>query len=97
MLIEFGINKNLNLKTYKKFGLNIKTNKIFLNSKQKKVIRKTFKKNFFGKLLKQKIKNRINFLIKNKTFKGMRHKNKYPARGQRTRTNAKTKKKVTLY
>ena len=29
-----------------------------------------------------------------KAYKGMRHKNRYPVRGQRTKTNAKTQKRI---
>ena len=97
MLLDFGINKNSNIKAFRKLGLNTKTYKLKLNTKYKKCIQKLFQKKKFGKKLKQKIKNNIDFSIKNKTYKGMRHKNKYPARGQRTHTNAKTKKKIKLY
>jgi small subunit ribosomal protein S13 len=33
-------------------------------------------------------------LIAKKSYRGMRHKNKYPVRGQRTKTNAKTQKRI---
>ena len=97
MLIEFGINKNLNIKAFKKLGLNTKTFRLQLNNRYKKNIQKFFQKKIFGKKLKQKTKSHIDFVIKNKTYKGMRHKNRYPVRGQRTHTNAKTKKKIKLY
>ena len=97
MMHEFGINKNLNLKAYKSCGLNTKKNKIQLKLKQKEQIKKKLKLVCSGKFLKQKIKNEIDFIIKNKTFKGIRHKQKYPARGQRTHTNAKTKARISLY
>ena len=39
----------------------------------------------------------LNKLIKKiKTYKGIRHKLKYPCRGQRTHTNAKTVKKLLI-
>lgn len=97
MITDFGINKNLNIKAYKKFGLNTRTCKINLLEKYKKLILKFFQTKNLGKKLKQKTKDNIDFIIKNKTYKGIRHKNKYPARGQRTHTNAKTKKKIKLY
>lgn len=97
MIIDFGINKNSNFKAYKKFGINIKNCKTKLNNKYEKYLQKFFQKKIYGKKLKQKIKNNLDFIIKNKTYKGMRHKNKYPARGQRTHTNARTKKKIKLY
>lgn len=97
MIREFGINKNLNLKAYKGYGFNIRKTNIQLKSKQKEQIKQTLKQICFGKSLKLKIKEKIDFIMKNKTFKGMRHKQKYPARGQRTHTNAKTKARISLY
>jgi small subunit ribosomal protein S13 len=47
------------------------------------------------KTLKKNIKINILFLIENKTYKGIRHKSGQPVRGQRTHTNAKTKRKIT--
>ena len=48
------------------------------------------------KNLKGKTYEFIEFLIKTRTYKGVRHKLKYPARGQRTHTNAKTSKKKKI-
>jgi small subunit ribosomal protein S13 len=45
------------------------------------------------KTLKENIKINIFHLIENKTYKGARHQKGQPVRGQRTHTNAKTKKK----
>jgi small subunit ribosomal protein S13 len=42
--------------------------------------------------LKQEQLSSINSLIKLRTYRGTRHKNKLPVRGQRTSTNAKTQK-----
>lgn len=36
----------------------------------------------------------ISFLIRNKVYRGTRHKLGYPVRGQRTHTNARTRKKL---
>jgi len=33
-------------------------------------------------------------LINKKSYRGMRHKNKYPVRGQRTSTNARTQRRI---
>jgi hypothetical protein len=38
------------------------------------------------------VKENISFHISNKSLKGFKHKNNFPVRGQRTRTNAKTAK-----
>jgi len=79
----------------KKFGLNSRKKPRKLKNIQKNKISKFLSKNnkILGKKLKIKIKKRIEFYINMKNYKGMRHKFKYPVRGQRTRTNAKTIKK----
>jgi ribosomal protein S13 len=51
-------------------------------------------KNLIDKKLKTELKEIDLFSKKIKTYKGIRNKLKYPARGQRTHTNAKTKKKL---
>ena len=38
-------------------------------------------------------KQNVRFLVELNTYKGIRHKDSLPVRGQRTRTNSKTKKK----
>jgi len=48
-------------------------------------------------LLQAIIKKRINNHISIKSYKGLRHKNGYPVRGQRTRTNSKTQRKLIRY
>jgi small subunit ribosomal protein S13 len=47
-------------------------------------------------LLQIIIKKRINNHVAIKSYKGLRHKNKYPVRGQRTHTNAKTQRKLSM-
>ncbi|MEK7673954.1 MAG: 30S ribosomal protein S13 [Patescibacteria group bacterium] len=42
--------------------------------------------------LRRKIQSNIKRLIEIGCYRGSRHKNKLPARGQRTKTNARTKK-----
>lgn len=39
-------------------------------------------------------KDRVSFLVDLKSYSGVRHKKNLPVRGQRTHTNAKTKKKL---
>jgi small subunit ribosomal protein S13 len=89
----------LGIKTFflikKKLGINtrIQFNK-FKESHSNQIIKQVSK---IQKLKKAyNIKRNIKFLIKIKTYKGIRHKLKYPARGQRTRTNAKTKRKFKI-
>jgi small subunit ribosomal protein S13 len=63
-----------------------------LKIRQQIAIDKRLKAIQYGKKYKDSIKNNIIFLSKIKTYKGVRHKLGYPVRGQRTHTNAKTKK-----
>jgi small subunit ribosomal protein S13 len=63
-----------------------------LKIRQQIAIDKRLKAIQYVKKYKDSIKNNIIFLSKIKTYKGVRHKLGYPVRGQRTHTNAKTKK-----
>jgi len=93
-LLDFGINQKL----IKSFSINygINSNKRFVQLKKKLYLKLSnrFKYLRVGKFLQKSISKNIEFLIKIKSYKGIRHKLKYPARGQRTHTNAKTKKKI---
>jgi small subunit ribosomal protein S13 len=90
---NFGLNTSMSEKVFKNLGINIRINSTTLKRKHRAEISKKFSQIITGKKLKDKIKTTLNFLSKNKTYRGIRHKLKYPARGQRTHTNAKTKKK----
>jgi len=46
--------------------------------------------------IKHYIYQNIKKLVEINTYKGLRHKDSLPTRGQRTRTNASTKKKIKL-
>jgi small subunit ribosomal protein S13 len=89
----FGINKKTAMAALKKSGLNPNKNASSLKLKQQSEIDKNFKKLVVGKRLKSSQKEIFEFLFKIRTYRGVRHKLKYPARGQRTHTNAKTKQK----
>lgn len=90
---KFGIGVKKKISLRKIFGLNIRKKPRKVKIKQKNLIRKILFKNKIGKQLKIKIQNIIKFYVELKSYKGLRHKYKYPVRGQRTRTNAKTTKK----
>lgn len=89
----YGVGQVKGIIITKSSGVNIRINSKTLKTKQLNEINKKTKSLIIGKKLKDKIKNSISFLIKTKTYTGIRHKLKFPARGQRTHTNAKTKKK----
>lgn len=77
----------LNLKKFKKTGQFLKIN-LQENSNEfcnRLKIEKDFKINS---------SNNVKFLKDIRSFRGIRHLNKLPCRGQRTRTNAKTRKRL---
>lgn len=80
------------------FGVNLKKSAEFnlsyngvLRIKKYLRIKKT------AALLQTVVKKRINNFIAIKSFKGLRHKNGYPVRGQRTHTNSKTQRKISAF
>jgi ribosomal protein S13 len=90
---NFGVGQKVFLSLLKKFGINkvgcncIKTDT--LNLMDKIVFKLTLGKNLINKL----VLNRKYIVNVIKNYKGSRHMNRYPARGQRTRTNSNTRKK----
>lgn len=93
----------------KSFGLNLKfkntiVKRIGLNNRKSPILLKRTLHVKFYYFLKQKfivekqltrsIKENLLFLKSNKNFRGIRHSMNLPTRGQRTHTNAKTKKKL---
>ena len=54
------------------------------------------KPNKYGTQKRKEILNNITRQIHLKTYKGFRHKYKYPVRGQRTRSNHQTSRKRTI-
>lgn len=99
-LIEFkksyGIGIITAKKIIKKIGLNFSNKKAFLNTAQFNRLTKLNKNIIVNKKLKNELKEIILFPQKIRTYKGLRNKYNYPCRGQRTRTNAKTKKKIKI-
>lgn len=95
---EFGINSKIQKKVYSKLGINKKIPFIKLKNNLLFKTENVFKKQQIkkGKFLKENIKKNIDFLIELKSYKGTRHKLKYPVRGQRTHTNAKTRIKFKI-
>jgi small subunit ribosomal protein S13 len=89
---NFGIGKRKILNFVKSIGLNTRELPKTLKIRQQVAIDKKLKTIRFGKKYKDSIKNNIIFITKIKTYKGIRHRLGYPVRGQRTHTNAKTKK-----
>lgn len=92
MLKKYGSNKSSFTTFSREHGLNLKTKKLkFLPSKFNSFFSLFLKDKVVGRQLFDYNKSNISFLKSIKSYKGIRHKNRYPVRGQRTHTNA-TKK-----
>ena len=78
------------------YGLNSRINSKYIKKNYSNEIKKKINTFLTERALKNNIKNNIIFLSDIKNYRGVRHKLKYPVRGQRTRTNAKTTKKKKL-
>jgi small subunit ribosomal protein S13 len=90
---NFGIGRPTLVKSFNYLGVNTKKyNPNHILEKNKKIIDQ-LNLSVSGKKLKKIQKEFINFAINIKTYKGMRNKYRYPARGQRTHNNSRTKKK----
>ena len=89
----FGIGQSLSLRIKQNKGLNLNKPISFLNTDQKKRIQLVVENQDINYNLKSNLQKNIDFLKKSNSYRGERHKLKYPCRGQRTHTNAKTVKK----
>lgn len=91
-LKKYGIGLKTELNFRKDFGINMRSKKPFI----KTVLKNSFKRVSMSVLTEKKlfdsVNNNINFYKSIKCFRGSRHKNNYPVRGQRTHTNATPKK-----
>lgn len=80
-----------------KLGLNNNFKKsIYLNKIQSLKLTKYTNNSLLNSKLKERVKKEILFPQKIRVYKGLRNKYKYPCRGQRTKTNAKTKKRCKI-
>jgi len=93
--LTYGLVEKALFKIFKKLGVNNRNNATFLKLKSINRIKRFLKRRLLGKKLKIRIKNRIKFQFDIRSYKGVRHKSKYPVRGQRTHTNARTSKKLS--
>ena len=91
-----GLGSNINFSLKNIIGINKKKEKFFFTplSYGKVYIRSKLKQYKIDNLLNTILYKRIQNYISNKSYKGMRFRFKYPVRGQRTHTNAKTQRKL---
>ncbi len=92
----FGIGNTIASTINAKIGLNQRNNPKAIKKKHLHEFEKIKKSILSEKRLKSNIKEIVSFEQKIKTYKGIRNKLNLPCRGQRTHTNAKTKKKIKI-
>jgi small subunit ribosomal protein S13 len=80
-----------------KRGLNPVLKPIVLKNRDIQIIKKKFKNILCSKNLREYIKKKLLFLWYIKLYRGIRNMLRLPSRGQRTHTNAKTKKKFKFF
>lgn len=79
---------------YNRVGVNCRKPFGSFKTSQRIIISKLKHKISYTRSLKGKLKETLDYLISLKTYRGVRHLLSYPVRGQRTHTNAKTRKKL---
>ena len=89
----FGIGKSTSLKILKELGINIETRVKDLTDDEVDRIRKVVENDYkvAGELRKE-VRLNIKRLMDIKSYRGLRHRNGLPVRGQKTKTNARTRK-----
>src|SRR6476661_3941069 len=92
----YGIGETSALNHLKSYGLNKDVKGKDLRRLHRLYLKSKFEDLIFelGSDLKQETKIKCARLIEIRSYKGRRHKNGYPLRGQRTHTNAKTQKRL---
>ena len=90
----FGIGKSHSEKILNLIGIQKRTLFKDISKNEITSIKKIIEKEFLvSSRLRQESKNMVQNLIKIRCYRGSRHKNKLPVRGQRTSSNARTQKK----
>lgn len=90
-LKKYGIGLKTELSFRKDFGINMRSKKPYIKTVFKNSFMYLTKSVLTEKKLFDSVSKNINFYKSIKCFRGSRHKNNYPVRGQRTHTNATPK------
>jgi len=89
----FGLGYSQSLEICKSLGLSKTATFSFLSLKKKKKLQYILNNMVLGTARFHKKLNSINFLKKINSYRGWRHKKRLPVRGQRTKTNRRTRQK----
>ena len=94
----YGIGRKLSRKLLMQLKINLDTKVENLSSADENKIREAVSKLMVEGDLKRQVTSNVKRLQEIGTYRGFRHRRRLPARGQRTRTNARTKrgKRVTM-
>lgn len=94
----YGIGRPLSKKILTQLKINLDTKSEDLTPKDEQNIRDALSKFVVEGDLRRQVSNNIKRLQEIGTYRGFRHRRKLPVRGQRTKTNARTKrgKKMTM-
>ena len=100
-ILNFSFTYGVGNKRLNEISRNLGLNTRFYNSQTKKKINIKVE-NFFRRFrytfhLRNKNKKNLDFLWLIRSYRGFRHKFSLPARGQRTKTNARTKKNFKFF
>ncbi len=90
----YGIGKTNAYQLCRKLGFLPQMKANLLRQDQKQALLNLLENRPIENILKRQIKENREFLINLKSTRGIRNKLGYPVRGQRTHTNAQTKKKL---
>jgi small subunit ribosomal protein S13 len=89
----YGIGRSSSLNILNKLGIPLSKKVKELTEKETEAIKKEIENNYKVEgTLRLEVVNNIKRLIKINCYRGIRHKVGLPVRGQRTRTNARTRK-----
>ena len=94
----YGIGRSLSCQLLTRLKINLDTKTEDLSSTDEQKIREAISKLIVEGDLKRQVGGNIKRLQEIGTYRGFRHRRRLPARGQRTKTNARTKrgKRVTM-
>ncbi|WMC20418.1 MAG: 30S ribosomal protein S13 [Candidatus Carsonella ruddii] len=90
----YGIGINLSKKICKKTNINFQKKAFCLKKHELECLNNFVKTLIIENDLRSLIKENLKRIINLNSFKSFKHKKKLPCRGQRTKTNAKTRKKM---
>ncbi|AFP84185.1 ribosomal protein S13 [Candidatus Carsonella ruddii HT isolate Thao2000] len=90
----YGIGIKLSNKICKKLKIDVKKKVFNLSNIEFELLNNFIKKIIIENDLKLLIKENLKRILNLNSYKSYRHKKKLPCRGQRTKTNAKTRKKM---